>query len=760
METRMGSAYTRPMQALVACVFVCAYVAAAEPLVVPEPEPAFSPRPRVGLALSGGGAKGGAHAGVLQVLEELRVPIDCIAGTSVGAFAGAGYAAGLSADEILEFLLGVDWAALVSGNQHREHAPIERKRARGRPSQTIEFGLRARRLVMPSGLVPTADMDDMLRSFVALARATTDFDRLPIPFRAVATDMISGEMVVLDSGDLATAIRGSMAVPGLMSPVQTEDHVLADGGMVRNLPVDVARELCADVVIAVTVMEATPPREQLETAGQLAARGMILMIDANTRAQQRTLTARDIDIEVATGVITTIDFEHVHETVPLGIEAARAVAHRLEELSLSPEDYAAWRAKISRRHLPAARLAEVRYEGLRRVNPEYLAPRATLKAGDEVSISRISREAMRLSALGDFESVEYRLEGDPAAPVLIWLPHENHWGPDYFRADVGLQATRGEIPSFVLHGQHTRAWINSRGGEWRNKGQLGLENALVTSFYQPLDVAQVLFLEPVLAYVVNWEHYYLEGEREATYRLIDLDAGVDLGVNLGREAQARIGYGRTSRRFDRISGTAVLPRQDARDAVLWVGFHFDSRDSPMLPTRGYIANLSFQWSDADIGSNRDWRRAELDLGTAVPFSGQLLWLGIEAVSDFDSELPLDRAIAIGGPASFPGLLLNELRVPAYLSLHITYFKRVRNLLPLFDQAIYAGIRLQGGWFEDRYALFGDERVHSLAVFGTRKTPAGPLTVGLAATTESTGLLWIAFGRTVDTQSVMGRGAFR
>jgi NTE family protein len=758
MAPRRRTTWARPLQAVVACVLACANVVAAEPLV--GPETAIVQRPRIGLALSGGGAKGGAHAGVLQVLEELRVPIDCIAGTSVGALAGAGYAAGLSADEVREFVLSVDWAALVSGDEHREYAPIERKRARGRPSQPLEFGIRARRLIVPGGLVSTADMDDLLRSYVAQVRATIDFNQLPIPFRAVATDMVSGEMVVLDSGDLAMAIRGSMTVPGLMSPVLTEHHILADGGMVRNLPVDVARELCADVVIAVTLMEATPPRERLQTAGQLAARGMILMIDANTRAQQRTLTARDIDIDIATGSITTIDFERVHETVPLGIEAARAVAHRLEELSLSPEDYAAWREKVSRRHPPAARLAEVRYEGLNRVNPEYLASRARLKAGDEVNIARISREAMWLSALGVFESIEYRLEGDPAAPVLVWLPREDHWGPDYFNADIGMQVGRGEIPAFVLYGQHKRAWMNARGGEWRNQAQVGLEIGLATSFYQPLDVAQALFVEPVLAYLINWEHFFLEGERDATYRLVDWDAGVDLGINFGREAQARIGYGRIHRRFDRVSGSAVLPGPDARDRVLWAGFHFDSRDVPLLPTRGYVANLGYHWSNESFGSDRDWRRAELDLGTALPFRGQLLWLGIEAGSDFESELPLDRAFAIGGPARFPGVLLNELRTPEYISVHVTYLKRVRNLLPVFDQAIYAGIRLQGGWFEDRYALFGDDRIHSLAVFGTRKTPVGPLTIGLAATTQSTGLVWIAFGRAVDTQSLMGRGAFR
>jgi NTE family protein len=735
----------------IACLLACAVAVQAEP---------GAERPRIGLALSGGGAKGGAHAGVLEVLEEMRVPIDCIAGTSVGAMVGGGYASGLSAAELRAFVLNVDWPGLVSGVGHRERAPMERKQAEAGFSNELEFGISRRKLVMPGRVVPSTDLESLLRKYVAQTHATTDFDQLPIPFRAVATDMLSGEPIAIASGDLATAMYASMAVPGAFSPVVTEEHVLVDGGLVRNLPVDVARALCADIVIAVTLMEQPATHDDLRSAGQLAFRAMNLMVDANTRAQQRTLTERDINIQVWTGDVLTPDFDRVVETVPMGVDAARAVAHRLEALSLSPEQYAAWRAEVAARDEARVRLAGLRYEGLQRVNPEFLATYSRLRAGDEVNIARISQEALRLSELGEFDAVDYRLEGDPAAPTLVWRPREKPWGPDYFVADFGLHASKEEIPSFVLYGRHTRTWLNPRGGEWRNQAQLGRESLVSTSLYQPVDVAQLYFVEPVLGYVINWQNLYVGDEREATYRTIDLDVGLDVGMNLGREAQLRVGYGHTNRRFDRVTGLPLLPQDDVRDGVVWIGIRLDSHDLAFIPTEGTTARLDYQRSHESLGANREWERAELGVSIVTRFRGDALVLGLDAGTDFGSGLPLDRGFSIGGPASFPGLRFGELRTPEYWSASASYIRRVRDLMPMFDQALYFGTRLQAGWFADDYALLDDEHVYSLAFFMTVKSFAGPMTIGAAATTSNAWGLWLALGREIGGDSVMGRGVFR
>ena len=462
-----------------ACLaFLAAGTGAAAPAGAEPAEPAA--RPKLGLVLAGGGAKGGAHVGVLKVLEEMRVPVDCIAGTSMGALIGAGYASGIPAKDLEIFLTSIDWKAVVGGVGGRDLQPIEQKRAGVTYSNQFELGLQDKRVVIPGGVVNTSSIEDLLRTYVASARMQPDFDKLPIPFRAIATDMVTGDMVVLEDGDLATAMRASMAIPGAFAPVVTDQYILADGGMVRNIPVDVARALCAEDVIVVNLVEPSVQREKLQTATQLLSRSNGVMIEANEKLQLATLTDRDVLVSVHMGDITTSDFERVPETVPLGEKAAREAAPMLARFSVPEAQYLAWRSHVTSQQSVRAKLADVTYTGLERVNPEYLKKIAKVNPGDTVDITGISAEAKRMSALQDFESVEYRLVGDPDSPTLQWLPQEKRWGPDYLKFDLGVYGSAGGDLGFVIYGKHTRTWINSLGAEWRNEVQVGYENALRT----------------------------------------------------------------------------------------------------------------------------------------------------------------------------------------------------------------------------------------------------------------------------------------
>ena len=232
---------------------LCGIAAAQDAPVTP------TSRPRIGLVLAGGGAKGAAHIGVLRVLDEMRIPIDCVAGTSMGALVGAAFATGMRPEEIEREVLAIDWARTVGGQGRRDRMPIKRKLATMTYTLPLEVGMNKSGIRMPGGLIVTQEIEQFIRTLVAPFRYTSDFDDLPIPFRAVATDMVAGEVVILDSGDLSEAMRASMALPGVFAPVVFEGQVLSDGGMMRNLPVDVGRELCADVVIAVWM--SSPPAE-------------------------------------------------------------------------------------------------------------------------------------------------------------------------------------------------------------------------------------------------------------------------------------------------------------------------------------------------------------------------------------------------------------------------------------------------------------------------------------------------------------------
>ncbi|HET9694759.1 MAG TPA: patatin-like phospholipase family protein [Steroidobacteraceae bacterium] len=746
----------------VACATACLAVLAA-PAGAVESAPAVTDaaRPRLGLVLAGGGAKGGAHVGVLKVLEELHVPVDCIAGTSMGALIGAGYASGIPARDLETFLKGIDWKAVVGGVGGRELQPIEQKRAGVTYSNNFELGLKQKRLVVPGGVVNTASIEDLLRTYVASARMQPDFDRLPIPFRAVATDMVTGDMVVLKEGDLATAMRASMAIPGAFAPVVTDKYILSDGGMVRNIPVDVARDLCAENVIVVNLVEPTVSREKLQTATQLLSRSNGVMIEANEKLQLATLTDRDVLVSVHMGDITTSDFERVPETVPLGEAAAREAAPMLARYSVPAVQYAAWRSQVTSQQAMQVKLADVKYSGLERVNPEYLAKIAQVKPGDTVDIAKISAEAQRTSALQDFESVEYRLVGDPANPTLEWLPQEKRWGPDYLKFDIGVYGSAGGDLGFELYAKHTRTWINSLGAEWRNEFQVGYENALRTSFYQPLDIGQRFFAEPRATLSLTREDLFFDGERVATYNFGDIGGSVDLGVNFNRRSQARIGYLYTHRTVDVDTGSPFLPEGDFDDAGITFVTTYDSRDTAFNPTKGMAAMLEYMRSDESLGADREWDRIEAGVGMAVPVRKDVVWATFAGGSDLGSDLPPDRLFMLGGPGSFPGYELGELRAEAYWSAAGSYLWKLTDIMSLRGQALYAGMRLQVAQTYDRLDFVDDNgEVYGGSVYVTGRTQAGPLTIGVGATSKDAWSLWLSVGRPIGHGTILERGVFR
>jgi len=722
--------------------------------------PHVAGRPRIGLVLAGGGAKGGAHVGVLKVLEELHVPVDCIAGTSMGALIGGGYAAGIPADELEKFLVGIDWKRVVGSQGRRDLEPIEQKRSGPTYSNDFEFGLTPNGLATPSGLINTSNIEDLLRVYVARARLETDFDKLPIPYRAVATDMVSSRMIVLDKGDLATAMRASMAIPGGFAPVVMDDMILSDGGLVRNIPVDIARNLCADHVIVVNLVEPEADPLKLQSATSLLGRAMDVMIIANEELQLGSLKAGDVRIDVIMGDIGTADFERVPETVPLGVTAANKMADELRKYSVPEAQYAVWRKGVTQSQSFDGKLAGVRFEGLERVNPEYLAGRAKLKVGDPVDIVTISEEAQRLSALQDFDTVSYRLEGDRNAPTLTWLPHEKTYGPNYLRLDLGAYASREGDVTFSLYGRHVRTWLNSLGGQWFNEVQLGGETLLMTGLNQPLDNAHRFFIEPRAAFARSLEDVFVDNERVARYEFKDLMGEFNLGANIGRYGQVRVGYGYDERDVAVDIGATLMPEVEAVDAGIHVLAELDSRDTTFNPTRGVALALEYQQSDDSMGGERNWERGEIGLGVAVPLRRDVLWLTLAAGSDLGSDLPGDRMFSVGGPDSFAGFEQGELRVTEYWLANTSYLWRVKDLLPIRNLSLYMGVGLTGGQVDGRLDGGEEGELYGGSVFLTGRTLFGPLTVGVGTTNTDSWSLWLSVGRPVGHGTILERGVFR
>lgn len=733
------------------------------PAVADQVQPAANGhRPRIGLVLAGGGAKGGAHVGALKVLEELHVPIDCIAGTSIGALVGAGYATGQPAAEIEKFVTGIDWASVIGGVGRRKLEPIEQKRLAMEAGSNLKMGLIDGKIVTPSGLADASSIDDLLRSYVARARTVTDFNKLPIPYRAVATDMLTGDMVVLDHGDIATAMRASMAIPGAFSPVVLDPYILSDGGMVRNIPIDVARNTCADIVIVVNLVEPPPVREKLVQAQQLLSRSMDVMFEVNEKAQLATLTDRDILINVPMGDITTSDFDRMPETIPLGEAAARRETDRLRALSVPAEEYVAWRKQVTTSQVVEAKVADVKVEGLDYVNPDYLRTMLTVKAGDAVEIGDISNDARDMAALDELDTVAYRLDGPPEAATLTWLPSEISLGNDVLRPTLGLFADGGGDFKFLMGVQHVKSWVNPLGAQWRNQIQLGDESYLTTSFYQPFDISQSTFVEPGAFVGRTVEDLYDHGDRVATLEFVDFGGRLDVGWNVSRYAQLRLGYVFDQRKVRVDTGPPLFPTDDADDAGMEFVARYDSRDTPTFATKGLAAMVRYDRMDEGFGGDRNWDRLEAGVRRSISIGKYVTWLSLAGGTSLDSDLPGDRYFSLGGSRVMPWFQHDELRVSDYWVAESSFLRRLKVLSPIKNQAIYAGLGLQASGIYDRLDVEGpndEETIYGGYLFLAGPTALGTFTLG-AGFADGEANVWLSIGKPITSGTILDDGLFR
>jgi NTE family protein len=732
-------------------------VPAATAQETPAPAPSAE-RPRVALALAGGGARGGAHIGVLKVLEEMRVPIDCVVGTSMGALVGGGYASGMPAREIEKFVDNIDWKKVVGGTGTRPLEPAEQKRFND-SSGSLELGLKNGRVLPPPALIATSRIEDVLRTYVAKARTVADFNKLPIPYRAVATDMLTGNMVVLDHGDIATAMRASMAVPGAFAPVVTDQYVLADGFVVRNLPIDVARELCGEVVIAVNLAKPKVTREGVYGPAKMLSRSNDVMSEANERLQLATLTDRDVRIDVYLGDIGAGDFERIPETIPLGEKGARAAADRLAALSVSEAEYAAWRQRVTVSQNIRITIAEVDFKGLTRVNPDYLRSITKVKPGDTVDAAAISQDAARMAALDDLEGVEYKLEGDPSHSILEWHPVEDEIGPNYLRPSVGLYGSGQGDLLFQLEVQHIRRWLNSYGAQWRNRLELGSYTGLETSLYQPLNVSQIFFIEPIANIGRSLEYVYNDYHRVAQYTFKDFGGRFDVGANLAESGQIRVGYAYYKRDVDVYTGLKLFPTVHDRDAGPVAQAIWDTREQASFANNGVAAQVQYMKSDAGWGATRDWERLEAAVRKLIPAGKNLIWLTAAAGSHLGSTLPADRAFSLGGPQSFPGYNPDEIRARRYWLVQGEFLLHVADILPIASQALYGGIGVEGAQVYERVDPVPDGKLYGISAQVGGRTPLGTLTLGVGRATGSWGA-WLTLGTPVGTGSILNQPLFR
>jgi NTE family protein len=655
------------------------------------PDAARTPRPRVGLVLSGGGALGLAHVGVLKVLEELRIPVHALAGTSMGAVVGAAYASGMSPPEMERRLRATAWEQEFSDQPPRAEQSVLRKQLEAAGLWRLEFGVSRGLPSLPKGAISGQQLLRTLRSFVH-EPPDGNFDHLPIPFRAASTDIETGELVVLSRGDLARAMRASLSIPGVMAPEEIEGRILVDGMLVRNLPVDVARAMGVDVVIAVNLGAKLLKREDLQNAVGVSLQMINILTEQNVTRSLSELGGGDVLVEPDLLGFTAVDFNRFEDIVARGEAAARARAPALSRLSLSEEEYEAFRLIQAERLRPPppARRMVVDTASLRFVNPAAVAAALRTADGRIPEDAELATNVARLYGRGDLDRIDYRFEQRNGERSLLVETREKPRGPDYLRIGLALWTDLDGEGRFSAQLFYNRSWLNRLGGEWRNRAQVGFNPFLRSELFQPLDLQGRFFVAPRLELGERLHDVYVEGTRIAQYLVRRGGVGLDAGTSFEPWGELRLGVytGRAT-----ASPSVALPffasvAEDVGNVNLR-GF-YDRLDNINFPTSGGAGSFTLLRSAPALGAERSYTRGDIELTQAFGYRANGLVLGLRAGRAWSGSLPFYDWYALGGLFNLSGYPQVSLVGDGVVLGRAIYHRRIDRIPALMDGFFWGG----------------------------------------------------------------------
>src|SRR3954471_494378 len=686
--------------------------------------------PRIGLVLSGGGARGLAHVGVLKVLEELRVPVHCVTGTSMGAIVGGSYAAGTPPAELEAFVRKADWNEVFRDSPPRTDISTRRKIDEYKTLFAPEYGVKRSGLVLPKGVIAGVAIEAFFRGLTQPAIDVTDFDKLPIPFRAVAADIETGEAVVLSHGGLARAMRASMSVPGALAPVEIDGRLLVDGGIANNLPIDEARKLCADVVIAVNISTPAMKREAISSALTVGTQLINFLGKANVERQIASLGPRDVLIAPELGDISAGSFSRAGDAIRVGEDAARALAQSLSRYSLPPADYETLRRRQIAERKAVGAVDEIRFEGLRRTNPEALRALLETKPGEPLTEEKVGADLRRIYGRGDFESVDYRIQQESGRRVMVIQPREKEWGPNYFRFGLGLATDFQGENTFNLLAQYRRTWLNRLGGEWLTEVQVGRQTSLATEVMQPVEERGRWFVAPY-ARVGNELRYVFSGDdKVGEYQTKETRLGLDGGSYLGTWGEARLGL--VWRRVDARTetGLAIFPDVNETTAGLRALLFVDQLDNAWFARSGYRVTAAAYAAEEGLGSDHSYQRVDGELTAVKSWGAHSLNFKISGGTDFHSDMPAYENFTLGGPLRLSGYRIDQFSGQRFGFSRLMYYNRAIQLPDLLGSGLFVGGSIEAGQMLGRADTQSSTgALWSGSVFLAASTFAGPAYFG-------------------------------
>lgn len=685
-------------------------------------------RLRVGLVLSGGGARGAAHVGVLKVLKDMRVPIDAIAGTSMGAVVGGLYAAGMEPEELDALVKNIDWNDAFSDRTARETLSFRRRQDDTGFLVKFDLGLNNGDLQLPRGIIQGQKLGLILREQTLPISHIDDFDDLPTPFRSVAADLTNGASVVMGRGDLVTAMRASMSAPGVFAPVEYQGRPLVDGGLVKNIPIDVGRAMGVDVIIAVDVGFPLRPPEDLGSAVAVADQMLTILIRREADQQIATLKPRDILLSPDLGDYSSANFVDVANVIPLGEEAALAAAEQLRSLSIDPAAYERLtESRAAVRREPDAPTF-VAIDGDLPILDRVLTSRLSYSPGDQIDPKTIAADAGQLYGLELFESVDYSLVERDGELGLEYRTIAKSWGPNYLRFGLSFEEEFEGTSDFNLGARYTRTAVNRLGAEWRSDLQIGTSPLIASEFYQPLSFDLRFFVAPEILLQQSNVDIFDAGNRIARYRFSETTARLAFGREIGNSGEVRIGLQRTAGNARLRVGDPGLINQEIDRGGYFVSLARDTLDDAQFPRRGSRFDFTWQLERRSVGSDTRVNLLSAEWNKFLSRGRHTYGAGLKLQTTESGEPTFADFFELGGFLNLSGLDRGELRGPHAALGRLIYLRRLGEAENgLLDWPVYAGASVEIGntWTSRRDARFSDLRTNA-SLFVGLDTFFGPL----------------------------------
>jgi NTE family protein len=682
-------------------------------------------RPTIGVALEGGGAKGLAHIGVLEWFEEHHIPIDYIAGTSMGGLVGGLYATGLRPAEIREIVNGINWDEVLAGQTPYEALAFRRKEDFRAYPNRLELGLRGG-ISMPGGLTSGQGVRSLLDRYLLPYSEPKSFDELPVPFRCVATDLVTGKAEVFSSGSISNALRATMSLPGVFAPVKSGNKVYADGGLLNNLPTDVVKQMGADVVIGVHLSVGPIDPTKLRTLFQVAGGSTGAMIDANV---MRGMELADLLLTVDVAGYTTLDFSRAGDIIGLGRKAAEARAAVLNRFRLGDDDWSRHMARQQARRVPSAQVVQfVEVEGIDKDLGGYVSKRLAHYEGQPLDTKSLESDLTRLVGIGRFNSLTYNLTKRGENTGLLITAEEKDYSPPWLKPGFVVDGADPDNVGFAFATRVTFLDVGGYRSELRTDFAVGSTYGVRTEYYRPLNPLSRWFIAPSAGARRTPLNLYSKSNLLAEYRLNSAFGGIDAGYNFDRFSELRFGYQAGYASANMRIGSPLLPSVSGRTGSTRLRFAMDRLDNPIIPRRGVALLATAEWIDANPGSQDSFPSAEIAVMgfRRVSKPGSVYGL-ISGGTTFGSDQTGIPQFSLGGPGRLAAYGLNEFLLNQYAYGRGGYLHQIGALPSFLGGGVYLNTH-----FEiakpynpgNTLGLAGD------AVFGVAtETLFGPLMIG-------------------------------